>query len=71
MTKSEKKLLASEEELKNKAIDLVAKTKGLEKAQAEIGLLKGELTKLHVENRSLKLQLEEAKIASANMDSEY
>ena len=71
MTKSEKKLLASEEELKNNAIDLVAKTKGLKNAQAEIGLLKGELAKLHVENRSLKLQLEEAKIASANMVFEY
>ena len=32
VTESEKKLLAREKELKNNAIDLVAKTEGLEKA---------------------------------------
>ena len=41
MTESEKKLAAKEEELKNNTIDLVARTEGLERAQAEIGLLKG------------------------------
>ena len=55
MTESEKKLSAREEELKNNTIDLVARTDGLEKAQAEIGLLKGELARLHVKNRSLKV----------------
>ena len=71
MTTSEKKLSTREEELKNNAIDLVARTKGLGRAQAEIGLLKGDLSRLHAENRSLKLQLEKAKAAAANVVSEY
>ena len=71
MTESEKKLLAREKELKNNAIDLVAKIEGLEKAQVEIGLLKGELARLHMESKSFKLQLEEAKTAATNTISEY
>ena len=54
MTQSEKKLSAKEDELKNNIIDLVARTEGLERAQIETGLLKGELTRLHAEYRSLK-----------------
>ena len=71
MAESEKKLSAREEELKNNTIDLVARSEELEKAKAEIGLLKGELTRLHEESRLLKLQLEEAKAAAANVVSEY
>ena len=41
LTKSEKKLSAREEELKNNAIDLVARADELEKAQVVIRLLKG------------------------------
>ena len=71
LTESEKKLSAREEELKNNTIDLVARIEGLEKAQAEIGLLKGELAKLHTDSKLLKLQLKEAKAAVANAVSEY
>ena len=67
----EKKLSVREEELKNNTIDLVAKSEELEKAWAEIGLLKGELTKLHKEGRSLRLQLDEAKAVVTNAASEY
>ena len=49
----------------------MARTEGLEKAQAEVELLKGELAILHAENRSLKVQLEEAKVAAANAISEH
>ena len=63
--------MAWEEELKNNAINLVARTEGLERAQAEIGLLKGELTRLYAENRSLKVQLEEANATVANAVFEY
>ena len=55
MAESEKKLLVREAELKNNAIDLVARFEELEKAQVEIGLLKGELAMLHRENMSLTL----------------
>ena len=55
LTELEKKLSAREEELKNNSIDLMARTEGLERAQVEIGLLKGVLTRLHAENRSLKI----------------
>ena len=48
------KLATKEEELKSNAIELVARTKRLERAQAEVGLLKGELARLYVDNRSLK-----------------
>ena len=44
-----------EEELKNNAIDLVARFEELEKAQVEIGLLKGELARFHEESKLLKL----------------
>ena len=46
--------MAREEELKTNAIDLVALFKELEKAQAEIGELRGELAWLHEEVRSLR-----------------
>ena len=49
----------------------MAKSEELEKTQAKIGLLKGELAKLHKESKSLRLQLEEAKIVAANADFEY
>ena len=49
----------------------MARTEGLEKAQAKIELLKGELARLHAENRSLKVQLEEAKATTINTVSEY
>ena len=67
----EKKLSVREEEIKNNAIDLVAKFKELEKAQAEIGLLKGQLARLHEEGRLLRLQLDEAKAEAANAVFEY
>ena len=50
---------------------MVAKTERLERAQAEVGLLKGELARLHSDNKSLKDQLEEAKVAAANIVSKY
>ena len=71
VTESEKKLATKEEELKNNAIDLVARTERLERAQAEIGLLKGELARLYMKNRSMEVQLEEAKVAAANTVYEY
>ena len=49
----------------------MARIEGLEKAQAEIRLLKGELARLYEESRSLKLQLEEGKTAAANVIAEY
>ena len=49
----------------------MARSVELEKAQAEIRLLKGELARLHKEGRSLRLQLEEAKATTANEVSEY
>ena len=62
---------AKEEELKGNEIDLVAKFKELEKAQAEIGELRGELTKFREEVRSLRPQLKQAKAATVNVFSEY
>ena len=50
-----------EEELKNNAIDLMVRSEELDKGQAEIGLLKEELTRLHKEGRPLRHQLDEAK----------
>ena len=47
LAESEKKLLVKEEELKTNAINLVAKSEEPKKAQAEIGLLKGDVTRLH------------------------
>ena len=49
-----KKLTTKEEELKTNEIDLVARSKKLEKAQAEIGQLRGELARLYKEVRLLK-----------------
>ena len=63
--------MVREEELKTNAIDLVARSKELEKARAEIWLLKGELARLHEESRSLRLQLDKAKATMANVVSEY
>ena len=53
VTDLENKLGTKEEELKNNEIELVAQTEKYEKVQAEVGLLKGELARLHAENRSL------------------
>ena len=50
----EKKLKNKEEELKSNEIKLVARNERFEKAQAEVGLLKGELSKLYADNRSLQ-----------------
>ena len=71
MTESEKKLAAKEEKLKTNEIELVTMNERFEKAQAEVGLLKGELARLHADNRSLKDQLGEAKAATANAVFEY
>ena len=64
-------MAAKEKELKNNEIKLVARNKRLERAQAEVELLKEELTRLYAENRSLKDQLEGAKAAAVNAVSEY
>ena len=53
VTDLENKLGTKEEELKNNEIELVARNKRFERAQVEVGLLKGELAWLHAENRSL------------------
>ena len=71
LAESKKKLSVRKEELKNNAIDLVARSEELDKTRAKIGLLKGQLARLHEEERSLKLQLDEAKAATANVVSEY
>ena len=49
----------------------MARSKELENAQTEIGLLKGELARLYKESRSLRLQLEEAKATVSNAVSKY
>ena len=67
----EKKLATKEEELKNNEIELVARNERFKRAQAEVGLLKGELATLHVDSRSLKDKLGEAKAVAANTVSEY
>ena len=54
MTELERKLKDKEEELKSNEIELVARNKRFERAQAEVELLKGELARLHVDNRSLQ-----------------
>ena len=64
-------MAAKEEELKNNEIKLVARNERFKKAQAKVELLKGELARLHADNRSLKNQLGEAKVAAANEVSEY
>ena len=75
MTDVENKLRTKEEELKNNEIELVARSEKYEKVQDELGLLKGELTRLYAENRSLQTQLNEAKeeagTATAKVVSEY
>ena len=49
----------------------MARSKELEKTQAENGLLNEELSRLNEEGRSLKLQWDEARVAAANAISEY
>ena len=75
MTELENKVGAKEEELKNNEIELVARNERFERAQVEIGLLKGELVKLHADNKSLQDHLgeakAEAKVATAKEVSEY
>ena len=71
LTESEKKLATKEEELKTNEIELVAMNERLESTQAKVWLLKGELVRLHTNNRSLKDQLGEAKVVAANAVSEY
>ena len=75
VTDLENKLGAKEEELKSNEIELVVRIEKYEQVQAEVGLLKGELTLLHADNRSLQTQLnkskEEARIAVAKAVSEY
>ena len=71
LVESDKKLSVREKELKTNAIDLVAKSEELKKAQVEIGLLKGEVARHHKEGRSLRLQLEQAKVVAANAVSKY
>ena len=71
MIESERKLAAKEEELKENKIKLVARNEGLERAQAEVGLLKGELARFHADNRSLKDQLGEAKVVATKAVSAY
>ena len=61
MTNLENKLGAKEEELKSKEIKLVTQTEEYEQVQTEVEMLKGELAWLHVDNRSLQTQLNEAK----------
>ena len=53
----------------------MAQNKRFERAQAEVGLLKGELARLHVENKSLQDQLnvtkDEVGVTASNVVSEY
>ena len=49
----------------------MARSEELEKAHTEIGQLKGELSGLLEEVRSLRPQLEQAKATTANAVSEY
>ena len=63
--------MSAKEELKNNEIELVARNERFKRAQAEVGLLKGELTRLYVDNRLLKDQLVEAKVVAANAVSKY
>ena len=71
----ENKLRIKEEELKNNEVELVAWNERYKGVQAEVGLLKGELACLHVENRLLQDQLNKAKeesgTAAAKAVSEY
>ena len=75
VTDLENKLGAKEEELKSNEIELVAPTKKYEQVQAKVRLLKGELARLHADNRSLQTQLnevkEEAGTTTAKVVSEY
>ena len=64
VTELERKLKNKEEELKSNEIELVARNKRFERAQAEVGMLKGELAKLHADNKSLQDQLGKAKAAA-------
>ena len=71
MTELENTLEAKEEELKNNEIELVARNQKFERAQAKVGLLKGELARLHTDNRSLYDQLDKAKATATKAVSEY
>ena len=71
MTELENTLEAKEKELKNNEIELVARNQKFERSQAKVELLKGELARLHVDNRSLYVQLDEAKATATKAVSEY
>ena len=75
VTDLENKLETKKEELKSNEIELVARTEKYEQVQAEVGLLKEELARLHAKNRLLQTQLNEAKeevrIAATKAVSEY
>ena len=53
VTDLENKLGAKEEELKSNEIELVARTEKYKQVQVEVRLLKGELSRLHANNKSL------------------
>ena len=75
VTNLENKLGVKEEELKTNEIELVARNERYQKVQAELALLKGELSRFHAKNKSLQDQLKAAKdevgVAAANVVSEY
>ena len=54
VTDLENELGTKEEKLKNNEIELVAWNERFERAQVKVGLLKGELARLHAEKRSLQ-----------------
>ena len=71
LTELERKLAAKEDELKENKIELVARNERMVRAQAKVGLFKGELVRLHANNRSLKDQLGEAKATAPKAVSKY
>ena len=71
MIELERKLKEKEEELKSNEIKLMARNERFERVQVEVGLLKGELAKLHSNNKSLQDQLGEAKAEATKAVSEY
>ena len=71
VVEAEKKLVATEEELKANKVELVAKVEDLEKAWTEVGQLGGGLTKLRKEVPSLRSQLDQAKVAAAKAISKF
>ena len=68
MSELERKLKDKEKDLKSNEIELVARNERFERAQAEVRLLKGELAKLHADNRLLQ---DQAKAAAAKVLFEY